>query len=249
MTGKKRTVRGIPVLKSGDSFVVVMKDGHPTKITKIESEFRFAFTLKNAARVMAKNAAASLDQPYHAHAFVVGAVVLAYSSLEAAFDEFLHCTTTNCNSSLTESQKAIIRTIGTENLLGDERGNVLALFNMMLRILGKSEISPGTKVYDSADLVRQLRNMCVHPKVERVVTLDTDQVEPLSNQQRIVKKLRGVLRLHEDATFPNDVITADCAHWAVNACEEFFKEFTTNAGVAPGYVVETLWGFTAGANS
>jgi hypothetical protein len=59
-----------------------------------------------------------------------------------------------------------------------------------------------------------------------------------SSQQNIVKKLKGQLRLKANATFPADVITKECAAWAVDSCETFLHEFVTVSGIDPGFITD-----------
>ena len=58
----------------------------------------------------------------------------------------------------------------------------------------------------------------------------------LSEQQKIIKQLRSPLRLNQNATFPRDVLTSECASWAVSVCEEFLDAFVTQSGVNAGFI-------------
>ena len=213
--------------------IVDMERGH-SKIARVTSQFRFAFELRNAARVMANKARAVDDEDsFELRAFVMAAVILAWSSLDAALNEFILLNATEGESPLSDVEKAIINAIRSEKLRTRERQHTLQLFNMMLRLLKKSQLAENEQPYQSANLVRHLRNMLVHPKPGWVVTFSENPKENLSEQQQIVKQLRSHLRLDRNATFPNDILNSKCAAWAVSSCESFLREFVKRSEVSP----------------
>jgi hypothetical protein len=167
----------------------------------------------------------------------MAAVILAWSSLDAALTEFILLNATECKSPLSDVEKAIINAIGCEDLRPLERQHTLQLFNMMLRLLKRAPLAESKQPYQSANRVRQLRNMLVHPKPGQVVTFSENPNENLSEQQKIVRQLRSDLNLDRDATFPRDILTSKCADWAVSSCESF-QEFVKRSGVSPGFVTK-----------
>jgi hypothetical protein len=234
---KKKTPTAGPYGSKVD-VIVDMERGH-SRVARVTSEFRFAFELQSAARLMAKKAHAVDDEnSFELRGFVMAAVVLAWSTLDAALNEFILVNATERKSPLSDVEKAIINAIGSENLRPRERQHTLQLFNMMLRLLKKSQLAEGEQPYQSANLVRHLRNMLVHPKPGWVVMFSENPNEDLSEQQQIVKQLRGDLGLDRDATFPRDILTSKCANWAVSSCESFLREFVKRSGINPGFVTK-----------
>ena len=108
----------------------------------------------------------------------------------------------------------------------------------MLRILKETELAEDREPYRAAEAVRSLRNQLVHPKPGRVTTFSDDPNEDLSQQQPITRQLRDYLNLDRSATFPEHVLTAKCAAWAVRSCESFFREFVSRSGVSPGFLTD-----------
>jgi hypothetical protein len=156
--------------------------------------------------------------------------------LNAGLSEFF-LNATACRSALTTTETGIIQAIQSERLLPRHQ-STLELFNMMLRILKKEQLSRSNEPYRAADAVRALRNLLVHPVLGRVTTFSHDPSEDLSQQQPITKQLRPYLKLDRSATFPADILTAKCAVWAVRSCERFFAEFVKRSGVDPGFLTE-----------
>jgi hypothetical protein len=234
---KKKTPKGGPYGAKVD--LLWDKTRGRARVTRVECEFRFAFELKNAARVMAKKARAVANEgSVELRAFVTGAVILACSYLDAALNEFILLNATQGKSPLSDVEKAIIKAIGSEDLRPRERQHTLQLFNMMLRLLKKSELWESEQPYQSANLVRRLRNMLVHPKPGWVVTFSENPNENPSEQQQIVKQLRSYLGLDRDATFPRDILNSKCAEWAVSSCENFLRAFVKRSEVSPGFLTE-----------
>jgi hypothetical protein len=133
------------------------------------------------------------------------------------------------------------KAIGSEDLRPRERQHTLLLFNMMLRLLKKPQLVETEQPYRSANLVRHLRNALIHPKPGWVVTFSENPKENLSEQQKIVKRLRRDLGLDRDATFPRDILNSKCADWAVRACESFLREFVKRSEVSPGFVTKDVF--------
>lgn len=231
----------VPVATRGDRVFTVLDANGNTRVTQIESEYTFAFELRQSARVMSNSAKSTKDNPrthWQLRAFIHGAIILSYASLEAALNEIVHLNALETNSPLTEAERKVFHTIGQEDLRPREGSNTLQQYNMLLRILGKPAMSVDTNPYQAANLVRVLRNMLVHPIPGRVVTFIESEDFDYSSQQNIVKKLRSHLGLKTNATFPADVITKACAAWAVESCETFLHEFVTVSGIDPGFITD-----------
>jgi hypothetical protein len=107
---KKKETPAIPY--AGEHITLVVdKERGQTRIARVESGYRFAFELRNAARVMANNARAIDKDSFELRAFVTGAVILAWSSLDAALNEFILINAIEPKSPLTETEKATINAI------------------------------------------------------------------------------------------------------------------------------------------
>lgn len=233
--------RKVPVAPRGDHIVIVQEHDGSNRISHVETEYTFAFELRNSARVMsnfAKNTEDGPDTHWQLRAFIHGAIILSYSALEAALNEFIHLHALTDESPLDDAERKLIYAIGQEKLAPRGESNTLQKFNLLLRLLGKTEIASGSAAYQNANLVRMLRNMVVHPVPGRVTTFIDSPDFDYSSQQEIVKKLRGALGLKKSATFPEHIITKKCAAWAVHSCETFLHTFVVASGVDIGFITE-----------
>jgi hypothetical protein len=225
----------------GDHVTIVSEKGGTPRVTHVEHEYLFAFELRNAARVMSNHAKATDDGPdttWQLRAFIHGAIILSYASLEAALNEFIHLRALDAKSSLNDAERAVVYAIGQEGLVPRGESNTLKRFNLILRVLGRPELDPGDAEYQNANLVRILRNMVVHPLPGRVTTFTESEAFDYSAQQEITKRLRTALGLNKSATFPKDVLTKKCAAWAVLSCEAFLHKFVAVSGVDIGFLTD-----------
>jgi len=229
----------VPVAPRGDHIFIIQNHDGSNQVAHEEQEYTFAFELRNSARVMSNLSKITEDDPgthWQLRAFIHGAIILSYSALEAAYNEFIHLHALTAESPLDEAERKVIYSIGQENLMPRGESNTLQRFNLLLRLLGKPEIEAGSTAYQNANLVRILRNMVVHPVPGRITTfVDSDDFD-YSSQQEIVKKLKGALRLKKSATFPKNIITKECAAWAVQSCEAFLHAFVVASDVDIGFL-------------
>jgi len=210
------------------------------RVSHITRLYRFALELMIAARLMAgKASTATGEQSRELRPFVTAAVVLAYSFLEAGLNEFIYVNA-SASGVLSEAERAAIAAIASKDLRRKWRPGqtTLQLFNAILRTLKKDELAKNSEPYRAAEAVRSLRNLLVHPKPGRVTTFSDDPNEDLSQQQEITVDLRDYLKLDRSATFPAQLLTAECAVWAISSCEAFFAEFVKRSGVSPGFLTD-----------
>lgn len=208
-----------------------------SQIKRIQEEHLFAYELINVARYHAGEAKrAGKDNYWRVRANVISAVISSYSAIEAAYNEFVHINALSAESKLTDEKREVMHYIASESLSPEPKQNTLQKFNMILRVLEKKELNPSSEPYQSANLVRLLRNMLVHPVPSTAITFDLADPD-LSSQQEITKKLRSVLKLGRAATFPNGVLTPACAVWASRSVERFLHRFEKNSGVDLGFIL------------
>ncbi|MGB5643700.1 MAG: hypothetical protein WBO16_11500, partial [Gammaproteobacteria bacterium] len=163
----------IPTAYSGAHITVTGDEDGSTRVSHIEQCYTFAHELRNTARVMSHSARDSKDTYWEKKAFINGAIILSYASLEATYNEIIHLSAFSAENSLSETEQKIISTISSEEL--EARGsNTLQKYNLLLRILDKPEIKSGDVIYQAANYVRILRNMLIHPIPGRVVTYTED---------------------------------------------------------------------------
>ncbi len=109
----------------------------------------------------------------------------------------------------------------------------LAKYQLLLSFAGLDKMNKGTEPYQSADLLLRLRNAIVHYRPE---TIYADERHKLADQlsSRVAKN--GLFSETVPMTWPNGVLSADCARWAHESAEAFADEVSTRLGIKPNYM-------------
>jgi hypothetical protein len=217
--------------------VVINKEQNRATISRVRSEYRFAWELRHAARLMDRKAReVTDDDSLQLRPFVTAAIVLADSFLAAGLNEFMFFNAP-ATASLSDTEKARIKIVRSDKkkLRGKSH---LQLFNLMLEILRKEEFATDHEPYKATEAVHSLRNSLVHPESGYITTFSDDPKEDLTRQHEITAKLRGYLNLDNSDSFPASVLTSECAKWAVESCEKFFGEFVKRSGVKCGFITD-----------
>jgi len=235
---EEKEMKKVPIITNGGTVhISIDKETDKISISQIESEYRFASLFKNCSRLLVNNIKELDKQDYFKiRSYVVSAIILSYSFLEAALNEFISINV--LKSDVADGVKDKFKLISDECLIQKDKKNILQVYNMYLRILGKPEILENQRVYQSANIVRIVRNMLVHPIPGKVITFSSDEKLNLSEQQDIVKKLRSYLELTKDETFPECIYSYKCAKWASDSCESFLQEFVDKSGINPGFLIK-----------
>ncbi|MDP2363351.1 MAG: hypothetical protein Q8M94_06230, partial [Ignavibacteria bacterium] len=157
-------MKKIPTVKSGDSIILLTDpEKQEVKIMRIESEYKFAFLLKNCARLLLGEIQTIVsDEHYKLRSFVISSIILSYSFLEAALNEFLNINV--FKKEVSDDIKNLFSVISREGLVPKDGKNILQQYNMILKILDKKEIAENAKTYQAANVLRILRNVLVHPQ-------------------------------------------------------------------------------------
>lgn len=204
-------------------------------VARIERQHRFAYELINVSRFHAREAKkAGKRNHWRIRANVISAICVSYAALEAAHNEFIHLVALSDRSPLSDEKREVIHYMASEGLAPEPKQNTLQRFNLLLRVLEKNQFDSGSEPYQSANLLRVLRNMLVHPVPSSAVVFDIADPD-LSAQQEIVRRLRSRLKLGRNATFPDNVLTAECALWANQTAEAFLCSFERASGVDLGF--------------
>lgn len=213
-------------------------DGDSVKITKASEVERYAYDFINCARYFSNQAKASTDEDYwKRRSSVLSSIIMAYASIEATLHEFLHLRVLDEGTPISPEKREVFYWMLNENLTPLGQNTALKRFNLILRILEKEEMKEGMEPYQSANTLRLLRNKLIHPIPELVVTLDADNPELCMNNE-LTKKLKSILKLPDNATFPKSVLTPDCAEWASRAAERYLHEFESRAGIKIGFILK-----------
>lgn len=138
--------------------------------------------------------------------YATAAIILSFSAIEAAMDE------AEDDLAIPSELSAIF-----------ERAATLDRAQAILAHRGRSSFERGTEPFQSADLVRLLRNGLVHPKAE----WDHDRQKNAQLSRRIVGANLELspFQTDPDLAFPHGCMSASVAQWAASSAKKFISEF------------------------
>jgi hypothetical protein len=177
-------------------------------------------------------------------AYVTGAVTLSVSFLEAAINEFmLDCCGTGAQpDDIAALDPASRRVVGLLWQHLGEKGAILEKYQAALGAfaLGNPSVKAldtGSAPYQDAALVTRLRNTLVHSKAESTLVGSSNPDIEIP-EQKLVTQLRGRCKVNtfvSGLSFPDTILSADCARFAHQSCDAPAAEFFTRVGMKPRY--------------
>lgn len=115
-----------------------------------------------------------------------------------------------------------------------KRATMLEKFELALELNKKPELSKGSSPYQDVKLLIELRNALVHYEPETI--LDFSDVREKGAEHKFEKSLRGLF-VHNKLTgpgnpfYPDKVLGAGCAQWAVKNAVAFADVFYARLGI------------------
>jgi len=111
--------------------------------------------------------------------------------------------------------------------------NSIEKWERLTKTLGKGKLDLGNAAVSEMALLVRLRNHCIHAKPSHWPTQDADDKD-------LEAKLRGRFPLNQypesnTLFFPNEVLSAGCAEWAVKTAGEFFRYVYNLLGITPKF--------------
>lgn len=142
------------------------------------------------------------------------AIILSFSAIEAAIDE-------------AEDD------LGLPTELTDalDRAPTLEHAQALLAHRGSPSFDRGAEPYQSAELLRALRNGLVHPKAEWDNARERNK--QLSNRIVRAHLQLSPFQLDPDLAFPHGCMSAAVASWAALSARQFIRELRSRLGLKP----------------
>ena len=176
-------------------------------------------------------------------AYVAPAVMLSVAFLEAAINEVLEDAeggfTSLCGKIRALPHGPDLGTLSASKYVDIDRGRLLDRWQLVLETLRLPVLASGDALFNNATLLVRLRNRLVHarPAVSRDV--GTSSARSASHGD-LETQLRGRFPPNPragagDADFPDRLLSAGCAAWAVHAAVALADAFFGRIGIKPPY--------------
>jgi hypothetical protein len=180
-------------------------------------------------------------------AYVTSAIVMSVAFLEATINEFFE----DCSDDQYKILKDISKALNEDriNLVKEIWGKlelpkkaslgILDKYDLALMLFDNCSCDKGVEPFQSAALVVKLRNALVHAGHATATTYSTIENMPVTPQEW-EKRLRGKfienpLTGPGNAFYPDKMLSAGCAKWALSSAINFTDEFFKQIGIVPPY--------------
>lgn len=120
-----------------------------------------------------------------------------------------------------------------------KRATMLEKYELVLELNAKPELPKGTNPYQGVKLLVELRNALVHYEPETILNFSDDLEK--GAEHKFEKKLRGLFEPNKLMTgagnpfYPDKVLGAGCAGWAVASAVAFADAFFDRLGISSTY--------------
>lgn len=110
------------------------------------------------------------------------------------------------------------------------RDRTLAKYQLALSFADAPLLDIGCEPYQSADLLRKLRNRLIHYRPE---SIRPDTVAPL--ERALTRKYPSSRLDTKGSWWPNRALSGGCARWACDSAHALADEFSSRMGIRPNY--------------
>ncbi|PFG70500.1 hypothetical protein DM05_0816 [Pseudomonas poae] len=168
-------------------------------------------------------------------ACVVTSIMLSVAFLEAVINELWADCSEGFDSARIEGlqSSAVMATLWRKSPL--KRATMLEKYELALELNSKPELSRDASPYQDVKLLVELRNALVHYEPETILN-SSDTEENKGAEHKFEKKLRGRFEPNRltgpgNPFYPDKVLGAGCARWAIVSAVAFADRFFEKLGI------------------
>lgn len=173
------------------------------------------------------------------NAYAVSSVIVSAAFLEATINElFSDCADEHRTQRIAALQAQILMgRLWKKGIPRTASYSILEKYEIALELNGKSAINSGANPYQDAKLLVELRNALVHYEPETVVSHSGHEAP---KPHKFEKRFSGKFDINPltglgNPFYPDKLLGAGCAQWAVTAAVAFTDEFFHRLGTTPTY--------------
>ncbi len=172
-------------------------------------------------------------------AYVTNGIFSSVAFLEATINEVFSDADSNVTGvvrDLNPESIQLLRNLWKHGIPRTAGYPVIKKYQIALLLSGKKEFNSGLKPYQDVDILIKLRNSLIHYEPDWEAT----GAEGFMKGKNISKRFSGRFKLNpltggKNPLFPDKILSAGCAKWAVKVSMQFADEFFLNIGLIPTY--------------
>lgn len=173
------------------------------------------------------------------HACVVSAVIMSAAFLEATINElFSDCADEHMAQDLTSlSAKELMGRLWQKGIPRTASYSILEKYEIALELNGKAAFNTGAAPYQDIKLLVELRNALIHFEPETVLSHSVNEAPKLHKfEKRFAGKFdSNALTGAGNPFYPDKLLGAGCANWAIRSAVAFTDEFYERLASQPIY--------------
>jgi hypothetical protein len=173
-------------------------------------------------------------------AFVVSSIIMSIAFLEATINDLIENVSDDsfahkiplCSKLGSKKLDLITEKWSDNSRNGLGQKEIFSKYDFLLSLCNKKKFTKGIEPYQSANLVKDLRNSLVHakPSTSTICSTNTNYLKPHEFEKKLKAKKFSLNPFAEPdySFFPDKVLSAGSARWAFLSClsfaDRFFKE-------------------------
>ncbi|UJB66478.1 hypothetical protein YS110_17815 [Acidovorax sp. YS12] len=182
-----------------------------------------------------------LDSPQRRqhNACAISSLIVSAAFLEATINEiFSDCSDAHSNEQITSlPARALMASLWKKGIPRTASYSIIEKYEIALELNSKPAFNAGTSPYQDVKLLIELRNALIHYEPETIVGFSGHETP---QQHKFEKRLKGKFPINPltglgNPFYPDKVLGAGCAQWAVRAAVAFTDDFFQRLGVIPTY--------------
>jgi hypothetical protein len=173
-------------------------------------------------------------------ACAVSSVILSAAFLEATINEVFSDCAGKHSTDMVQSLPArdLMGRLWMRGIPRTAAYSILEKYEIALELNGRSAMNEGANPYQDAKLLVELRNALIHFEPETIVSHPVQEGVKLHKFEKRLKGKFGENKLTGAGNpfYPDKLLGAGCANWAVVCSVAFADHFFASMGMKPAYV-------------
>lgn len=172
--------------------------------------------------------------------YVVSSILQSVAFLEATINEIFSDCAENSFAKLRQEQVSLVGRMWMRGIPRTAKYSILEKYEILLDLLNLDKFNISTSPYQDVKLLVELRNALIHYEPNNIMTSNSDNYS-FENSHKFEKKFYNKFEENKfykgtgNAYFPNKLLGAHCAAWAVKSAVAYTDTFFNRLNITATY--------------